>query len=169
MVSSCFLENTWREMESGDTRFLIPKIRLSLWEEAAERGSARRERGIFIARLDPAIRDAYSEAGHCGRTLFVRQSFAMQTMTDSLVENVNEIAAVAVDDAVIAAYTSEDQFNALTVELLKEVGSFVCVAACILPANTKAWSRNQAIYGGHLVRLFKLISALLDQVCQKRR
>jgi hypothetical protein len=90
-------------------------------------------------------------------------------MTDSLVENVNGIEAVAVDDDVIAAYTSEDQFNALTVELLKEVGSFVCVAACILPENTKAWSRNQAIYGGHLVRLFKLISALLDQICRKRR
>jgi hypothetical protein len=43
------------------------------------------------------------------------------------------------------------------------------VAASTLPVETKAWSRNQAVYGGHLVRLFKLISALLDQICQKRR
>lgn len=90
-------------------------------------------------------------------------------MTDSFVEQVNEIDAVAVEDDVIEAYTSEDQFNALTVELLKEVGSFVCVASCILPADTKVWSRDKAIYGGLLVRLFKLISALLDQICQKRR
>jgi hypothetical protein len=90
-------------------------------------------------------------------------------MTDSFLENVNEIGAVAVEDDAIAAYTSEDQFNALSVELLKEVGSFVCVAACILPSDTKVWSRNQAIHGGHLVRLFKLISALLDQICQNRR
>ncbi len=90
-------------------------------------------------------------------------------MTDSFVENVNEIEAVAVEDDTIAAYISEDQFNALTVELLKEVGSFVCVAACVMPADTKVWSRNQAIQGGHLVRLFKLISALLDQICQDRR
>lgn len=87
----------------------------------------------------------------------------------ALVETLNEIEAVAVEDEAIAAYTSEDQFNYLTVELLKEVGSFVCVAASILPADTKHWSRNQAVYGGHLVRLFKLISALLDQICQKRR
>jgi hypothetical protein len=90
-------------------------------------------------------------------------------MTDSFIDNLNDIDAVAVDADAIAAYTSEDQFNALTVELLKEVGSFVCVAACILPADTKHWSRDQAIYGGHLVRLFKLTSALLDQICQKRR
>ena len=90
-------------------------------------------------------------------------------MSDSFVDNLNDIGAVAVDDEAIAAYTSEDDFNALTVELLKEIGSFICVAASILPANTKRWSRDQAIYGGHLVRLFKLISALLDQICQHRR
>jgi hypothetical protein len=90
-------------------------------------------------------------------------------VTDTLVDTLNEIDAVAVEDEAIAAYTSEDQFNSLTVELLKEVGSFVCVAASIFPAGTKHWSRDQAIYGGHLVRLFKLISALLDQICQKRR
>jgi hypothetical protein len=93
----------------------------------------------------------------------------IRIMTDSFVDNLNDIDVVAVEDDVIAAYTSEDQFNVLTVELLKEVGSFVCVAACILPADTKHWSRDQAIYGGHLARLFKLISALLDQTCQNRR
>jgi hypothetical protein len=90
-------------------------------------------------------------------------------MTDSFVDNLNDIDVVAVEYDAIAAYESEDQFNALTVDLLKEVGSFVCVAACILPRNTKYWSRDRSIYGGHLVRLFKLISALLDQICQERR
>jgi Family of unknown function (DUF5677) len=89
--------------------------------------------------------------------------------TDSLIDKLNDIDAVAVDDDAIAAYSSEDQFNALTVELLIEVGSFVCIAASILPADTKRWSRDQAIYGGQLVRLYKLISALLDQICQRRR
>jgi hypothetical protein len=86
---------------------------------------------------------------------------------DSFVDTLNQIDAVTVDDDEVAAYASEDQFNALSVELLKEVGSFVCIAASILP--TKRWSRDQAIFGGHLVRLFKLISALLDQICQERR
>jgi hypothetical protein len=90
-------------------------------------------------------------------------------MNNEFIDTLNDIAAAAVDDAVIAACKSEDHFNALTVDLLKEVGSFICVAASILPGDTGHWSRNQAIYGGHLVRLFKLISALLDQICQRRR
>ena len=90
-------------------------------------------------------------------------------MADSFVDNLNEVSPAPVDDEVIATFTSEDDFNELTVELLKEVGSFVCIAASALPADTKRWSRNQAIYGGHLVRLFKLISTLLDQTCQLRR
>jgi Family of unknown function (DUF5677) len=90
-------------------------------------------------------------------------------MTDSLVNQLNEVVAVTVDDNVLAAFTSEDDFNELAVDLLKEVGSFICIAACILPADTQIWDRTQAIYGGHLVRLFKLLSALLDQICQHRR
>jgi hypothetical protein len=91
------------------------------------------------------------------------------SMTDSFVDHLNDIEPVTVDDGVIAAFTSEDDFNALTVELLKEVASFVCVAASLFTEGKRRWSRNQAIYGGHLVRLFKLISALLDQTCQHRR
>lgn len=67
------------------------------------------------------------------------------------------------------AFTSEDDFNGLAVELLIEVGSFICVAGNLLPAKTRRWDRNQAVLGGHLVRLYKLISALLDQICQHRR
>ncbi|UPT95115.1 DUF5677 domain-containing protein [Bradyrhizobium barranii subsp. apii] len=65
-------------------------------------------------------------------------------------------------------FTSEDDFNGLSVELLIEVGSFICVAANLLPHGGR-WSRNEAVLGGHVVRLYKLISALLDQICQRRR
>jgi uncharacterized protein DUF5677 len=67
------------------------------------------------------------------------------------------------------AFTSEDDFNRLTVELLIEVGSFICVAGNLMPATTRRWDRNQAVLGGHLVRLYKLLNALLDQICQHRR
>ncbi|WP_316184301.1 DUF5677 domain-containing protein [Bradyrhizobium sp. SZCCHNRI1003] len=65
-------------------------------------------------------------------------------------------------------FDSEDDYNGLSVELLVEVGSFIFVAACMLP-HGRRWSRNEAILGGHVVRLYKLISALLDQICQRRR
>ena len=67
------------------------------------------------------------------------------------------------------SFKSEDEFNGLSVELLIEVGSYIVVAANLLPGETRRWSRDQAIVGGHLVRLYKLVNALLDQICQHRR
>ena len=45
----------------------------------------------------------------------------------------------------------------------------MCVAGNLLPADRKAWNRDEAAIGGHFVRLHKLIDALLDQTCKRRR
>jgi hypothetical protein len=82
---------------------------------------------------------------------------------------IDSIKPTDVSSARTDAFTSEDDFNGLAVELLVEVGSFICVAGSLLPATTRRWDRNEAVLGGHLVRLYKLISALLDQICQRRR
>ncbi|MDB5640259.1 MAG: hypothetical protein JWP51_5167 [Bradyrhizobium sp.] len=82
---------------------------------------------------------------------------------------IDAIKATDVGEERLKAFTSEADFNGIAVELLVEVGSYVCVAANLLPRETHRWNRNQAILGGHLVRLYKLISALLDQICQRRR
>lgn len=57
----------------------------------------------------------------------------------------------------------------MSIDLLIEVGSFVCAAANLYPADRRKWNRDEAILGGHLVRLYKLISAMLDQTTQLRR
>lgn len=90
-------------------------------------------------------------------------------MVSELDKELDEIEPVVVDPERLAAFTSEVDFTGLAVDLLVEVGSYVCVVASILPGNTKCWTRDQAIIGGNVVRLFKLISALLDQTCQHRR
>ena len=93
---------------------------------------------------------------------------------EAFLDAINSIKHADVTDERLDAFKSEEDFNGLTVELLIEVGSYVCVAANLYP-NRPAhepghfWDRNQAILGGHLVRLYKLISALLDQICQHRR
>jgi len=69
----------------------------------------------------------------------------------------------------LAALKDEDGFMVLSVELLKEAASLVALVAGVLPPGSKKWSRDQAIIGGNFVRLFKLLSAHLDQVCQKRQ
>jgi hypothetical protein len=88
---------------------------------------------------------------------------------ESFLKMFDSIKPVDVSAARTDAFKSEDDFNGLAVDLLIEVGSFICVAGNMLPAKTRRWDRNQAILGGHMVRLYKLIGALLDQICQHRR
>jgi hypothetical protein len=87
---------------------------------------------------------------------------------DAFLDAFDSIQTTDVSPSRTDAFKSEDDFNALSVELLIEAGSFICVAANLLPQGRR-WSRNEAILGGHIVRLYKLISALLDQTCQRRR
>jgi hypothetical protein len=78
------------------------------------------------------------------------------------------IEAVRVQPEEVAQFASEDDYNAISVSLSVEVGSYVGLAASIL-GETETWSRDRAAVGGNLVRLYKLLSAFLDQVCQRRR
>ena len=80
-----------------------------------------------------------------------------------------DIKKTDVDPKQLAAFTSEEDFNALAVDLLREVASWVCLAGGVLPMDTKCWTREQAIVGGNLIRLFKLLCGVLDQTCQHRR
>lgn len=82
--------------------------------------------------------------------------------------NIPAVNRVEVDSAVVRAFKSEHDYVGLSVDLLAEVGSYLCIAGSIVPP-AKVWSRHEAVLVGHLVRLYKLISALLDQTCQHRR
>ena len=81
----------------------------------------------------------------------------------------SKIIRCEINENEIQEYQSENNFMQVSVDLMVEVGQYICLAASILPADRKEWSRDEAILGGHLVRLFKLISAFLDQTCQRRR
>jgi hypothetical protein len=80
-----------------------------------------------------------------------------------------DIKRIEVSAETLGGYTHEEDFTALAFDLLREVTSHVCVAASLLPGDKKAWSRNEAIIGGLLVRLFKMLCAVLDQTGQRRR
>ncbi|MCA1503815.1 DUF5677 domain-containing protein [Bradyrhizobium sp. NBAIM02] len=77
------------------------------------------------------------------------------------------VERVSVDPTAVAAFTREWDFMILASELMREVTSYVCGAACTL-GDAPTWTRDQAAVGGNMVRLSKLLSAYLDQVVQKR-
>ena len=62
---------------------------------------------------------------------------------------------------------SEKEYILLSIDLFKEVGYLVSSISLVSPPNG-TWKRNQAIIIGHFVRLFKLLSAQLDQACKNR-
>ncbi len=78
-----------------------------------------------------------------------------------------KIEIVPVDPEHVRKFTGEDEFMELSVRLLVETASYVCVAACTL-GKSSSWDRDHAAVGGNVVRLYKLLHGLLDQLCQRR-
>lgn len=63
----------------------------------------------------------------------------------------------------------EDDFNRISVSLGVELGSWAGVIANVDVKSGKPWDRSEAILGGLVVRLYKIISGVLDQTCQHRQ
>ena len=73
-----------------------------------------------------------------------------------------------INEEEIADFDSEGDFVGLSVELLIEAGSYLVAAASVYPSGIEGWTRNQAVIGGSIVRLYKLVDAILDQTCKHR-
>lgn len=78
------------------------------------------------------------------------------------------IDAVEVSEELVRSFGHESEFNAISVELLKEATSYLTISCNIYPPS-KNWNKLQAAVGGSGIRVFKLVSAYLDQTCQNRR
>lgn len=84
-------------------------------------------------------------------------------------ERFPQIQRTDINEEQVRRFETEGEFMGLCVSLLIEAGSYVCLAGNIYSAESKSWNRDEAVLGGHLVRLYKLIDALLDQTCKHRR
>ena len=84
-------------------------------------------------------------------------------------EILETISHIEITPEQLASLKNEDNFMHLSVELMKEAASIVALAAGVLSTDSKKWTRDQAIIGGNFVRLSKLLSAHLDQICQRRQ
>lgn len=87
----------------------------------------------------------------------------------AVVKLLDDIPEAEVNRSTLEQVRGEDAFTGTAVELLIEAGCLATVATSIFPQGREAWSRDQAIVGGHMVRLTKLIDSVLDQTCKRRR
>jgi Family of unknown function (DUF5677) len=88
--------------------------------------------------------------------------------TMSIESTVAEIDRIEIDDAIVSTFTRESDFFRLAFALLRETSGFVCVFASVGVGERPMWDSKQAVVGGHLVRLFKLLRILLEATNQDR-
>jgi hypothetical protein len=66
-------------------------------------------------------------------------------------------------------YKSREQYIALGVDLLRDVGKIAAALASVYPLDSdgqpRRWTRNESIVGGPMVRLTKLQRGLYDAMC----
>ncbi|WP_209507881.1 MULTISPECIES: DUF5677 domain-containing protein [unclassified Ruegeria] len=89
-------------------------------------------------------------------------------INEEILAHFAEIKPTEILEEKILAFDSESEFVGVCVDLLIEAGSYLITAASIYPSGQDGWTRNEAIIGGSLVRLYKLIDAILDQTCKHR-
>ena len=83
-------------------------------------------------------------------------------------ENLPDIERTNVDAEMMSAFNNEDDFVGLAVGLMIETGSYVCLAATTF-REKHIWDRDLAVVCGNMVRLYKLIHTVLDQITQRRQ
>lgn len=89
--------------------------------------------------------------------------------TREIIEQLSRVNRTDISEAGITAFKHEDDFTGKLIELLIEAGSFITICTQIFPSGEGGWTRNEAVVGGLLVRLYKLVHNILDQTCQHRR
>ena len=67
------------------------------------------------------------------------------------------IDTVKIDEDVLRGFQDEDDFIDLAVQLVVEAGSYTVIAHSIMD-ELGGWDRDQAILGGLMVRLYKLLA-----------
>ena len=68
----------------------------------------------------------------------------------------------------LESYKHERHFVEVSIDLLIEVGSYITLLVNLYDNNEFTWNDDQAVIGGNLVRLYKLIFGVLDNVCDQK-
>lgn len=79
-----------------------------------------------------------------------------------------EVTTVEVDENSISLFTHEGQHFGVAFDLFKEAAGCVCILASTTIGLKPTWNVEQAVLGGHLVRMFKLMRFVLGESMENR-
>lgn len=86
----------------------------------------------------------------------------------SLESTLAAIESTRVDEVELTSFTRESQHFSVAFNLFREAASYVCVLANVTVGSTQAWNVEQAVLGGHLVRMFKLMRFAMEESIEHR-
>ena len=73
-----------------------------------------------------------------------------------------------VDATELTSFNRESQHFGVAFNLYREAASYVCVLANVTVGTTQTWNVEQAVLGGHLVRMFKLMRFTMEESIEHR-
>jgi hypothetical protein len=86
----------------------------------------------------------------------------------SLAATLAEIEVHEVDELAIRAFQHEGMHYSEAFNLFKEAAAYVCILANTTVGSSPTWDVRQAVLGGHLVRMFKLMRFVLEESIENR-
>jgi hypothetical protein len=79
-----------------------------------------------------------------------------------------EIDRTAVDETELSTFDNERQHYGVAFNLFRETTGCVCILASTTVGSEPAWNVEQAVLGGHLVRMFKLMKFVMEESIECR-
>lgn len=78
------------------------------------------------------------------------------------------IEQTPVDENELKTFTNERQHFTVAFNLFREAASYVCLLASTTVGYKPTWNVGQAVLGGHLVRVFKLMCFVMEESIERR-
>jgi Family of unknown function (DUF5677) len=80
----------------------------------------------------------------------------------------DSIDQTEVDADAIEGFSTDRQHFDVAFNLFRECAGYVCVLANTTVGHKQTWSVDQAVLGGHLVRIFKMMCFVLEETIERR-
>jgi len=87
---------------------------------------------------------------------------------DNILQCFDDLKKTEVDEKIISAFSDNDQFLEVTLNLFRELNAHIKCLGLLVPEKTGRWEIKQAVLGGQIIRLYKLNCAIYEQALENR-
>ena len=86
----------------------------------------------------------------------------------SIESTLADLDLTTVDETVLSSFKNEGQHYRVAFSLFRETAGCVCILASTTVGAEPTWNVDQAVLGGHLVRMFKLMRFVMEESVNHR-